>query len=159
MDKPWPLFHLLLSFHAVVSRIWTQIIGVEGADADHWTTTTALIKHSLSFQNSGWLSGWTAARRRQGRASLGPWERRHPRRLDRRLDAQLRRHACWHRRRPRRRDAPLVRRHPPRSRLRRRVLLRACRRPTLARRRTSSWRRRRHSDSVGRCVFLLFLSF
>ena len=41
MGQPRPLFHLFSSIHTnlVVSRIGTWIIGVEGKDADHYTTT------------------------------------------------------------------------------------------------------------------------
>ena len=42
--QPWPLFRLFLSFLKkilVASRISTEIVGVEGKDADHRTTTTA----------------------------------------------------------------------------------------------------------------------
>ena len=47
MGQPWPLVHLFLSFlsivekNSVTSRIETRIVGVEGMDADHFTTTTA----------------------------------------------------------------------------------------------------------------------
>ena len=42
--NPGLIFHLFSSFctNLVASRIRTRIVQVEGKDADHWTTTTAL---------------------------------------------------------------------------------------------------------------------
>ena len=58
MGQPRPLFRLFSSFRS--HQIWTQIVVVEGENADHSTTTMALLFRTYIIRTPAFLTNLTA---------------------------------------------------------------------------------------------------